>query len=262
MKKILKIVLIVFGVIIVLFSGLKVYDYINTPECIVEFKGETVQFESKDGVQITADVYQINNASAPWIILFHQGNYSRGEYRPIAPELNKLGFNCIAIDQRSGNTINGVDNQTRLEASKLNKGTRYFHAYIDMEIGLQYVKSNFKPKTLLVWGSSYSASLVMVLGKQYQNEIDGIVAFSPPALEYENIQVNEYAKGVKCPVFIASSSSEQEDAKEIHTLIQNSNKKIFAPETGGLHGSKSLWECSERYQDYWTALQPFLNQFK
>ncbi|MBG6132512.1 pimeloyl-ACP methyl ester carboxylesterase [Aquimarina sp. EL_43] len=262
MKKIFKISLIVIGSIILVFIGLKIYNHINTPECIVEFHGETVQFASKDKVQITADVYKVNNTSTPWIILYHQGSYSRGEYHPIASELNTLGFNCIAIDQRSGNTINGIDNQTRIEASKLDKGTRYYHAYPDMEAGLQYVKDNFNPKTLLVWGSSYSASLVLILGKEYQTEIDGIIAFSPPALEYKEIQINEYAKSVKLPTFIAASSSEYEDAKTIYDLIQTSNKKIYAPETGGLHGSKSLWNCSEGNQDYWKELQSFLSQFK
>ncbi len=131
-----------------------------------------------------------------------------------------------------------------------------------MEASLQYVNDNFKPETLLIWGSSYSASLAIVLGKEYQNEIDGIVAFSPPTLEYEDVQINEYAKSVKLPTFIATSSSEYKDAKIIYDLIQNSNKKIYAPETGGLHGSKSLWSCSEDNQDYWKELQSFLSQFR
>lgn len=71
---------------------------------------QTVTFETEDGLVVTADVYVSQPESAPFILLFHQAGFSRGEYRPIAPKLNELGFNCMAVDQRSGNMANGVVN--------------------------------------------------------------------------------------------------------------------------------------------------------
>jgi hypothetical protein len=40
--------------------------------------------------------------SQPYILLSHQAGSNRAEYAPIAPRLVKPGFNCLAIDQRSG----------------------------------------------------------------------------------------------------------------------------------------------------------------
>ena len=73
---------------------------------------QTVHFDSADGLKITADLYLSHDKSKPFVVLCHQASWSRGEYREIAPKLIALGFNCMAIDQRSGNEVNDVKNET------------------------------------------------------------------------------------------------------------------------------------------------------
>ena len=71
----------------------------------VASSSETVTFPSEDGLLITADIHApYGNGEAPIIVLFHQAGWSRGEYAEIAPWLNTLGYNCMAVDQRSGET--------------------------------------------------------------------------------------------------------------------------------------------------------------
>ena len=105
-----------------------------------------VNYKSADGLIITADVYHSQNLDAPWIILFHQAGYSRGEYREIAPKLNELGFNCIAVDQRSGDGVNDVVNETHKVAVDMKMATEYPDAFPDLEASLLYVKNVFKSK--------------------------------------------------------------------------------------------------------------------
>ncbi|WP_424352380.1 hypothetical protein, partial [Lutimonas sp.] len=73
----------------------------------LDFSGETINFKASDGVTVTADLYMPHKTSAPFILLYHQAGYSRGEYLSIAPQLNAMGFNCLAVDQRSGDKVNG-----------------------------------------------------------------------------------------------------------------------------------------------------------
>ena len=73
---------------------------------------ETVTFPAADGLAVTADLYLAHDKEAPFVILFHQAGYSRGEYGQIAPRLNGLGFNALAVDQRSGGAAKGVMNET------------------------------------------------------------------------------------------------------------------------------------------------------
>ena len=48
---------------------------------------ETIEFPSEDQLNLTADVYWADkeNKNIPFICLFHQAGWSRGEYQEIAP---------------------------------------------------------------------------------------------------------------------------------------------------------------------------------
>ena len=109
------------------------------------FQGETIQFNSGDGIRVTADLYMTESADAPFIILFHQAGYSRGEYREIAPRLNALGYNCMAVDQRSGKEVAGIQNLTHKMAVENNLPTEYLDALTDIEAAYVYVKHGIKP---------------------------------------------------------------------------------------------------------------------
>ncbi len=219
----------------------------------------TTTFKSTDGLQITGDIYASENPDAPWILLFHQAGYSRGEYREIAPKLNKIGFNCLAIDQRSGNEINGVENKTHKAAEKDHLPTKYPDAFPDMEAALLHVKNRFHARKMIVWGSSYSASLVFILASKYQSDVAAIIAFSPGEyFTFEGKKIADFSKDVAHPVFISSASSEHDDWKKIFESLDSKVKIGFLPSTEGNHGSKALWESNEGSEEYWKAVTAFL----
>lgn len=223
---------------------------------------ETIDLTAEDGVTVKADLYKIDNADAPFVVLCHQAGYSRGEYREIAPKLNKMGFNCIAIDQRSGKEVNGVKNETTLSAKKLDKKAAYVNAVPDIEAAINYVKNDLKAKRIIYWGSSYSSALAFYMGAEHSDKIDAILSFAPG--EYFKLNkksVSEYAAMVKCPVFITSAKNEHEKWEGIYEKI-TSDKTFFLPETAGFHGSKALWEKNAGHEAYWEAVTAFLNKVK
>ena len=112
---------------------------------------EKLSFESKDGLTITADLYMAHQSKdTPFIVLCHQAGWSRGEYREIAPKLNELGFNCLAIDQRSGGKINSVMNETAKAAQAASKGARFVDAEQDMVAAIEFAKQNYAKKKLVL----------------------------------------------------------------------------------------------------------------
>lgn len=227
-----------------------------------ESKGKTIHFNSGDGLKITADLYMPHDDQAPFIILYHQAGYSRGEYLSIAPKLNAMGFNCLAVDQRSGNEVNDVINQTNKEALASNKPTEYLDALADLEAAYLYVKHGIKPPKIILWGSSYSAALSFYMGSEHHNNISGLLAFAPG--EYFKIngkKIENFASRVTCPVFVTSAKSEYNNWKAIYAQIK-SKKTYFLPETEGKHGSKALWDNNPSHAAYWTAVKEFLTQFK
>lgn len=229
----------------------------------IKIERKTIEIESSEGLTIKADIYETKNSSDPLILLFHQAGYSRGEYRSIAPILNELGFACIAIDQRSGREVNSVVNETNIQAIEKGLPTNYVDALPDLEATLKYAKSHFPNRKIVIWGSSYSASLVFILGSRYKSDIQVIISFSPGEyFEYENSQIQDYAKVVDCPVFITSAKSEYKYWKSIYEYIKSPLKASFVPNNEGYHGSRALWKTNPGNEEYWNALSLFLNKIK
>jgi dienelactone hydrolase len=105
---------------------------------------ETITFKSADDLLITADRYTPHTLNTtPLIVLFHQAGSSRGEYNEIAPRLNKLGFNCIAVDLRSGEYSRGKDNETAIRAGKAGLVTSYADALPDIIAALDYANKQY-----------------------------------------------------------------------------------------------------------------------
>ena len=221
-----------------------------------------INFMTTDSVTVTGDLYLTNNSQAPLILLFHQATFSRGEYREIAPKLNKLGYNCLAIDQRSGLLSNGVKNETNKSAKKLNKPTKYVNAIPDLEATLNYAKTELKSDNIIIWGSSYSAALVLFMASKYTADIKGVLSFSPGEyFEIKDKSIESFTSKIKCPVFITSAKNEKNNWQGIYDNIK-SPKSFYLPTTKGFHGSKALWSNKEGNTAYWKAVESFLNQLK
>lgn len=73
--------------------------------------------------------------------------------------------------------------------------------------------------------------------------------------------MEDYASQITCPVFITSAQNEEKEWKRIYNKIKT-KKTFFIPQTKGTHGSKALWEMNEDSQEYWQAVESFLQKFK
>lgn len=220
-----------------------------------------IEIQSSDQINLKADIYYGSDADAPMIMLFHQARYSRGEYHEIAPKLNKLGFNCIAVDQRSGKEFNGIENSAYIQANDKGLGTEYEDAYPDLVATLNYVKDSLGCETILAWGSSYSSALVFSLAAEHP-EIDGILSFSPGNWFTINEKTTlEHAEQLEIPVFITSTKTEESEWRVLYNAVNSGDKAFFLPETEGKHGSSALFEVEEEHENYWNAVKEFLLKF-
>jgi dienelactone hydrolase len=223
-------------------------------------------FPSEDGLEISAELYQCSNdKKTPFIVLCHQAGWSRGEYREIAPKLMELGFNCLAIDQRSGGAVNDVTNETAKKAKAAKKGTEYADAEQDMIAAVQWARANHAEGKLLLWGSSYSSALALRIAGEHPELVDGVLAFAPG--EYfarfgkPKDWITTSAKKIKVPAFITSAKDEFPRWEAIYNAIPVESKTKFVPKTDGNHGSRALWAKFEDSPDYWKSVESFLSQF-
>ena len=227
-------------------------------------ENNTINFKSADDLLITADTYFVNTPStAPVIILFHQAGSSRGEYNEIAPRLNKLGFNCIAVDLRSGEYSRGKDNETAIRASNAGLSTNYADALPDLIAALKYARKQYNNSKVIAWGSSYSASLALKVAGDNPELVDGVLAFSPGEyfahLGKSKTWIQDSAINIKVPTFITSSKDEADSWSIIYKAISSTTKSSFIPATAGRHGSRALWNKYDDSEDYWQAVSKFLS---
>ena len=206
---------------------------------------KSIDFPTEGGIQGRADLYSSNNESAALILLFHQAGWSRGEYREIAPKLVKRGYRVMAIDQRSGAGVNGVQNETHRRATKMGLARSYLDAYVDLEAALRYAREELDAKQVIVWGSSYSASLVFRLAAEHPEVVAAVMAFAP----------GEYFGKQKSPVYIWNFAKQ---VKPIFDASPADKKVLFTPASRGQHGSRALWEKFPDNDVYWAAVHGFL----
>ncbi|MBI9054785.1 MAG: dienelactone hydrolase family protein [Bacteroidales bacterium] len=220
---------------------------------------EKVSFFADDGLKITADLYEVN-PDQPYVLLFHQAGYSRGEYREITSKLIKFGYNCLAVDLRSGGEINFIQNNTALMAIQQGFSTDYLSSKRDIQAAIKWVKER-SDKQVVLFGSSFSASLCLLTAMN-NDDIKAVIAFSPGEFFGPEIKVQKEIENLVIPVFAASSSREIQYLDTILSFVPSSNKTIFAPKTGGEHGSKSLWKSNSNNQEYWLALTMFFSKIR
>ncbi|MDA3954553.1 MAG: dienelactone hydrolase family protein [Bacteroidales bacterium] len=220
---------------------------------------EKVTFLAEDGLKITADLYE-TNPSNPYILLFHQAGNSRGEYRLTANKILKFGYNCLAVDLRSGGEVNYIQNHTALLAVQQDYPVDYLSSQKDIEAAINWVKERSK-KQIVLFGSSFSASVCLIVAKN-NPDIKAVIAFSPGEYFTPERTIQSEIKDFDKPVFAASSQRENSYVDQLLSEVPSENKIIFAPKTGGEHGSKSLWESNPNSQEYWLALTMFFSKIK
>lgn len=222
---------------------------------------EKITFPSLDGLTITANLYHKDN-SAPVIVLCHQARFNKFEYVGIAKTLWEKGFNCLAIDQRSGGGIVEEINETNLEAKKQNKPVDFLDAEQDIIAAVNFASKKYGKKIIL-WGSSYSSVLALYTAIS-NDSVKGVISFSPgDYFEKEKGSLTKLLSGFTKPMFVTSS---KEESKELTAMLSkmklNEDQTQFIPDSAGFHGSRALWKTSENNEEYWKAINAFLEKVK
>ena len=224
---------------------------------------EPVTVTAADGVKVYGQYWPVPRKNAPLILAFHQAGSSHLEYAPLAPRLNRLGFNVLAIDQRSGGAEFGGQNRT---VNALGRSAAYDAALADLDAALAWARSRVEGAPVLAWGSSYSAALVFLLAAKHPDRLQGLLAFSPGEYLDQPDAVVKAAGSVRVPVFIdqAKDSDEVTASRTIFKALPTTDKTLFVAQVGGVHGSATLREDRNPRgaQENWAAVERFLTKFQ
>ncbi|MEQ9467935.1 MAG: hypothetical protein RLN88_11025 [Ekhidna sp.] len=229
----------------------------NPGEMMNKYPAQKVEFGSSDDLQVIGSLYEIDK-SAPVVLLCHQAGYNKYEYADIAPRLNAMGMNCLAIDQRSGGTFAEKPNETFERAKEKQLETSYLEAEKDINSAIDYLYTKYGKK-VIVWGSSYSSSLALHIASENEN-VAAVMAFSPGDYFGDaKASLGSVIPTIDKPFFITSSKEEAVMIEKLLGDVKLSKTKVhFVPESNGYHGSRVLWSGQKGADEYWNAITTFL----
>jgi dienelactone hydrolase len=191
--------------------------------------------QASDGVTVHGLLYKASDPRAV-ILLFHQAASSKDEYATIAPKLVEAGYSALAIDQRAGDGMFGI-NET---AAKLGRKADYLEARPDLEAALDWAQTQNLP--IILWGSSYSSSLIFPLAAGDPHGIVAVLSFSPGEYFNDKQMIRRAAAQLRVPVFVASTNSADETSEAdpiMAALPKNPANVRFVP-AHAVHGSSML----------------------
>lgn len=216
---------------------------------------QEVSMNAADGVAVYGVYTKAIGASKGLMLLFHSAGESHEEYDSSAPRFNKIGFDTLALDQRSGGSKSRTAREHAKEAS-------YNDVLPDLEAALEWSRTNANGKPVIVVGSSYSSALVFLLAAKYQEDVAAVLSFSPDEYLRPMGIVKDSAAQVMVPVFISSAKREASDARAIFEAVGSRDKVQFVPKGVGVHGAFALVTPPIMSDEYWVAVKGFLARFK
>lgn len=224
-----------------------------------------VRFPVGDSLAIVADIHPGRGGPAgPTILLFHQGaGNARGEYRSIVPRLVGEGYNVIAADVRGGGDRFGALNRVGIFGA----GYPYCDVLPDVEAGVNLARAQGFAGPLVLWGSSYTATLVLQVAARRSAQVSAVLAFSPASgplmRECEAAPYVSWLARAQVPTLVLRPRSEIEDSSRAagFAAMRRDGAAVFVAEQGA-HGSSML--DAERSkgdtEPQWNAVLGFLRQ--
>ncbi len=217
----------------------------------------TITTETSDGITLTADLYTRRKKPGRLMILFHQAQSSRGEYRFIARRLVAAGFDCLAIDQRSGEGWAMIRNETAVAAAEEGLPRDYLDALPDLRRSVNWARELGYKGKIGVMGSSYSASLVIFLGAEMA-DLGAVVSFSPGDYLPPHGSILTAARALSVPTLVICPPREEGQARQVFQAIASRTKQLYV-QPAGIHGASTLDRSPTRDQA-WERLLKFLKK--
>lgn len=218
-----------------------------------------VEFYSSDSLLISADHY-FSSDDNPYIILFHREGSSRGEFETIADRFVKMGYNCLAVDMRNGDSFGFINNKTaaRAKAQNIDYGTK---AELDILAAIDFV-TQISSESIILLGSSYSATLCLKVAS-VNERIMAVMTFSPGDFLRPVTTLKELLGSIDKPVFIACNQSEYSYLQEAtEGIVVDNITLVKPPEKAENRGIGLLSDNNPVSDIYWLSVLVFIKSLQ
>jgi pimeloyl-ACP methyl ester carboxylesterase len=139
----------------------------------------------------------------------------------------------------------------------------YPAAYNDVQGALAWAQKEGY-KTIVAWGSSYSACLVLRLASERPRELKAVISFSPGEYFDDKGVVARWAHGVTVPVLAVCTSQENAVVDEIlKARSAGAAARDLRSGPDAIHGSSTLRpdKNHDGAEHYWGYVEKFLKPY-
>lgn len=153
-----------------------------------------IQLETDDEFKIAGTFYE---GGSEGIVLLHQLDRSRNDWKDFALKLQNLNYSVLAIDLRGHGQSSG---------NWRNFSEEDFQAMdLDVEAAVQYLKQN-NISNITIIGASIGANVALQYGAEHETK--KIVLLSP-GLNFHGIETEDVAKVYRGKILIVASKDDQ-----------------------------------------------------
>lgn len=190
--------------------------------------GENVSFTTSDGIKIAATHYKAQNPNGAAAILLHMRGKNRADWEDFAVKLNNSGFDALAIDFRGHGESGGGNFE------KFSQGD-FQNLILDVKAAHEYLQNKDPNLKIVIIGGSIGANTALNYAVQ-NPDIKAVVLLSP-GLDYMGVRTDETSKQIPVPVFLATSSNDQQSYSGLDTWKANIKNLETVTFTDAGHGT-------------------------
>lgn len=212
---------------------------------------EPVTLHAGGGVAVHGTLTRAAAHNDKILLLFHQAHGNRHEYDPLIPTFTGLGYDTLAIDQRSGGTLFGGHNQTVKDQGH---SADYIDALPDLQAALKWARDQHYA-TIVAVGSSYSSSLAILLAGDHPAGLTAVASFSPGEYFADKNAVKQAAAKIAIPFYITTDPVEEANVDQVLSRSHGDNIVRYQPQNG-VHGASTLVQSRDP-KGYQKNLQSF-----
>jgi len=223
---------------------------------------QKVVLETKDGVKIVGDYYDLNQ-NKRGVLLLHMMPANRKSWWDFALKLEDSKFQVLAIDLRGhGESEGGPDGYQNFKDEEHQK------SILDIQAGIEFFEAlDILPQDIALVGASIGANLALKYASE-NKDFKNIVLLSP-GLNYRGIKPLEFINNLlpHQRIFIATSEDDimkngrknSEEATEIFKSIPHYiEKKLIIYKSAG-HGTNMFDNHLENEPDLCSEIINWLN---
>ena len=205
--------------------------------------GQTVSINSPDGVVLVGTYYEAEKPGTPAILLVHQWQSDRHSWDDFAKEMQRDGFNVLAIDGRGFGESTKKTDGSSVAAGRSDDDVKGMLGDVDAAFNFLSKQKNVDPKRVGIIGASYGSSLAIIYAADHPN-VAAVALMSPGTNYFGNMQTEPaVAKYGDRPLFMTAAEDDPDSFNSVTKLNESTGeprRAVVVTVPKGGHGTALL----------------------